>query len=149
MNIIWQSQNQASSTSAYDIYSQRYQNQANPNTAPTVTSPTSSNLTSTSATLIGEVTSDGGSSVTTTGYFCTHRPVRIQILKVGVLETTNVTGPASTGPYFEDISGLAPGIEYSYVAYATNGISTSYSAASTFTTPAALPTVQFLNSNTF
>ena len=146
--VAWQSQNQAGSTSGYDIYSQRYQNQVNPNSAPTVTSPASTNLATTSVTLGADVTSDGGSPLTTVGVL--YAPTSSNTtLQIGVLGTTNLTVTPGTGPFTIDISGLATGVQYSYVAYATNGVSTSYSAASTFTTSITAPTVEFPNSTRF
>ena len=49
--------------------------------------------------------------------------------------------PLPVGDVVESISGLTPGTSYSYVAFATNSVGTTYtSPVSTFTTP-AVPTV--------
>ncbi|KKU86523.1 MAG: hypothetical protein UY15_C0008G0024, partial [Parcubacteria group bacterium GW2011_GWA2_47_9] len=106
-----------------------------PNTAPTVTTPTSSAVTSSSATLGANVTSDGGAALTARGtcWGTTASP------------TTNclAEGGTTTGVFTHSRTGLPASTLIYYRGYATNGVGTGYSADGTFTTLAAvtIPTV--------
>jgi len=110
--------------------------------APTVTTPTSSGVTHVAATLGGNVTADGGSPVTERGvvYALTGTNASPQI---GGTEVTVVTASGTTGVFTAPVTGLTELSGYSYVAYATNAIGTSYSTVGTFTTLATpvVPTV--------
>ncbi|GEP45366.1 beta strand repeat-containing protein [Brevifollis gellanilyticus] len=102
--------------------------------APVVTTPTSADITSTSATLGGRVITNGGATVTALGvvYSVTSTNASPQIGGTGV---TNVTGTGTSGVFTVDATGLAPHVQYSFAAYATNSVGTTYtSPASTFTT---------------
>ncbi len=101
--------------------------------APSIASPTSASVASTTATLGGNVTSDGGATVTERGivYAVTSTSSNPQIGDTGV---TKVAGTGTTGVFTVAVTGLAPSTAYSYKAYATNGVSTSYTSAGTFTT---------------
>ncbi len=110
-------------------------------TAPTITSPTSTSITSTGATLGGNVTSDGTATITERGvvYAKTSDNANPQIGGAGV---TKVTATGTTGVFTVNVTNLAPGVGYSFVAYATNAAGTTYtSPVSTFSTPALVPTV--------
>ena len=109
-------------------------------TTPTVTSPTIANVTSTSATLGGDATSDGGATITTCGvvYALTSTNANPQIGGTGV---TNLPTSGTTGVFTVNASSLTPGATYSFEAYATNSVGTSYTSVSTFTTGAVVPTV--------
>ena len=105
--------------------------------APKVTTPTSANITDQAATLGGNVTSDGGNPITERGviYALTTTNGNPQIGGVGV---TRIAASGTTGVFTANVSNLTPGAGYSFVAYATNGIGTTYtSPVSTFTTLAA------------
>ncbi len=104
-------------------------------TSPFVTSPTSTSVTSMSATLGGDVTGNGSSTITERGvvYALTSANANPQLGGTGV---THVTSAGTTGAFTVDVTGLAVGSAYSFVAYATNGIGTAYSSVATFTTAA-------------
>jgi fibronectin-binding autotransporter adhesin len=112
---------------------------APPNSAPTVASPTSTALTATTATLGGNVSSDGGAAVTARGvvYSLTATNSSPQIGGIGV---TNVVGTGTTGVFTVNATGLTASSGYSYAAYATNSAGTSYSSVGTFTTTASFDT---------
>ncbi len=101
-----------------------------------VTTGTVTNITTTTATCSGNVTSDGGSSVTARGvcWSTTQNPTTSNS------KTTNGTG---VGSYTSNITGLSPNTTYYVRAYATNSEGTAYGAQKTFTTNAqqATPSV--------
>lgn len=102
--------------------------------APTVTSPTATAVSTTSATLGGTITSDGGAVITARG----------TCYGTSVNPTTNCVAVSgtSTGTFTQVRSGFSTSNTYHYRAYATNSIGTSYSADATFTTLAyTVPTV--------
>ncbi len=102
-------------------------------TTPTVNTTAASSIANTSATLAGEVTDDGGATVTDRGvvYSQTSENADPTIGGTGVVSDSNGTG---TGVFSESIGGLAAGTQYSFKAYATNSEGTSYGTVSTFTT---------------
>jgi hypothetical protein len=108
--------------------------------APTVTTPTSASITVNSATLGGNVTSDGGAAVTERGvvYSLTTANNNPTIGGTGV---TRVTSSGTTGLFTLGVSGLTAASGYSYKAYATNSIGTTYTTVSTFTTLDPAPPV--------
>ena len=102
--------------------------------APVVTTPTSASIASTSATLGGKVVTNGGATVTALGvvYSVTSTNANPQIGGTGVI---NVTGTGSSGVFTVNATGLAPLVQYSFAAYATNSVGTTYTTpVSTFTT---------------
>jgi len=108
---------------------------------PTVTTATSASITATSATLGGNVTSDGGATINERGvvYSATATNNNPAINGTGV---TKITASGTTGVFTSSASGLAPGIGYSFKAYAINSIGTTYtSPVSTFTTNTQSPTL--------
>jgi hypothetical protein len=109
---------------------------APPATSPAVTTPTSANVTATSATLGGNVTSDGGAAVTERGvvYASTATNSDPQIGGTGV---TKVTTSGTTGVFTVNVTGLSPNTGYTFKAYAINSGGTRYTSAATFTTVAA------------
>lgn len=106
-----------------------------PASAPTVTTPTSSSVTHVAATLGGNVTSDGGATVSARGVVAspTSTNSNPQIGGNGVL---NFTGTGTTGVFTVSATGLSASTAYTYAAYATNAQGTSYSSTGTFTTSA-------------
>ncbi len=99
-----------------------------PANAPTVTTNTiPSNVTTTGATVGGDVTADGGAIVTERGivYATTANPTT---------SNSKITITGTTGTFTADLSGLNPNKTYHYRAYATNSIGTSYGSDQTFTT---------------
>ena len=104
--------------------------------APTVTTPTSTSVTATSATLGGNVTSDGAATVTARGvaYAVTATNSNPQLGGTGV---TNATATGTTGVFTVPVSSLTPGTAYSFAGYATNSEGTGYTTVGTFTTPSS------------
>ena len=102
--------------------------------APTVTTTTASSVTSTSVLLAGNISTDGGASVTERGYVYSITAYNSNPLinGTGVFKGTDGTG---TGAFTETITDLIAGTSYSYKAYATNSSGTSYGTLQTFTTP--------------
>jgi len=96
-------------------------------TAPTVTTGDVTNITTTAATCSGDVTSDGGASVTARGvcWSTSENPTTSNS------KTTDGTG---TGAFTSSLTGLTPNTTYYVRAYATNSVETSYGEQRTFTT---------------
>jgi hypothetical protein len=104
--------------------------------APTVNSPTVAAVTSSSATLGATVASDGGSAITTRGivYAVTSVNSNPQLGGTGVTEL-DTTG--TTGSFTIPVTGLSGSTGYTFEAFATNGIGTTYTTATSFNTVAA------------
>ena len=102
-------------------------------TAPTVTTPTQTNIRTTAATLGGNVTSDGGATISARGvvYALTSANANPQLNGTGV---TAVASSGTTGVFTIDVTGLTPNVSYSYTAYATNNRGTTYSTVGIFKT---------------
>ena len=98
---------------------------------PAVTTGAVSNITATSATLSGNVTSAGVASVTSRGFLYGTNSSDL---------TQTVLGGSGTGSYTASLSGLTSGTTYYYKAFATNNAGTAYGEIMSFTTP-NLPTV--------
>ena len=96
-------------------------------TIPTLTTTAISSITSTTATSGGNVTLDGGATVTARGvcWSTSANPVATGS------HTTDGTG---TGTFTSNITGLTPGLTYYVRAYATNGIGTAYGNEISFCT---------------
>ena len=106
-------------------------------TVPTVTSPIFTNLTDTTVKLGGNVTLDGGTSVTARGVLYAPTSVNSNP-QVGGTGVINVPAGGTTGVFTVNVSNLTQGTGYSFVAYAINGAGTTYTTpASTFTTLAS------------
>jgi uncharacterized protein YjdB len=108
-----------------------------PPVVPQVSTTSISSITSTGASTGGNVTTDGGASVTARGvaYGTSQNP------SVSGTTTSNGTG---TGTFTSTLSGLSPSTNYNVRAYATNSVGTAYGSQLNFTTlapPAVLPTV--------
>ena len=95
--------------------------------APTLTSPTQTSITSSGATLGGNVTSDGGSTVTGRG-------VCVGASANPTLGGTCFTTTGTTGVFTVSATSLNQSTLYHYRAYATNAINTSYTTDDSFTT---------------
>lgn len=108
---------------------------------PSVSTPTVANITPSSATLGGNVTSEGGGPITERGvvYSITTQNANPVLNGLNVMK---VTSPGTTGVFTVIVTGLAQGTGYSFKAYATNGGGTTYTGTPTFTTLAGgVPTV--------
>ena len=101
---------------------------------PTVIAPNKSLISSTTATLSGNVSSNGGATLTARGvvYSLTSANADPTIGGSGV--TTVPEGSTTTGAFSVAVSSLTANSAYTYKAYATNGTGTGYTAADTFTT---------------
>lgn len=99
---------------------------------PTTSVALVTNITATTASCGGEVTSDGGALVTARGvcWSISQNPTTAND------KTTDGTG---IGIFTRSITGLTPGTTYNIVAYAINSVGTGYSSQSTFTTLALAP----------
>ncbi|WP_226742892.1 HYR domain-containing protein [Polaribacter gangjinensis] len=95
---------------------------------PTITTLTHNNLTSTTVSLSANVTSDGGATVTSRGFYYGTSPNPSTNL-------TTVVG--TTGIMNASITGLAQNTQYYYNAFATNSNGTTLTSDGTFTTPFA------------
>lgn len=102
-------------------------------TTPTVTTTNASKLTSNTATVGGNITLDGGASITARGvvYALTATNANPEIGGPGVTVVTE--GGVAVSAYTQALSSLTAGGAYSYKAYATNSEGTSYGIAKTFT----------------
>jgi len=96
-------------------------------TTPSITTGDVTNITTTTASCSGNVTSDGGSSVTARGvcWSTTQNPTTADS------KTTNGTG---TGTFTSNITGLTPNTTYYVRTYATNSNGTSYGEQKSFKT---------------
>lgn len=96
---------------------------------PVITSPTEANITYDSATLGGNITSQGGSAVTARGV-CISTGDTTPTIAEGATCVADVSG--GTGVFTVNFTGLNPApARYYYSAYATNTQGTSYTAPTT------------------
>ena len=106
---------------------------------PTVTTGTASSITATGATLSGNVTSDGGATVTACGFLYGTNASNL---------TQTVRSGSGTGSFTTALTGLTPGTTYYYKAYATNSAGTAYGEVmSVALTTAYPPTVATVTAN--
>ena len=101
-------------------------------TAPTVSISAATNITATSASAGGDITADGGATITAKGICWSTN----QSPTTSDSKTSNGSG---TGSFTGSLTGLTPGATYNIRAYAINSVGTGYSSQSTFTTPALAP----------
>jgi hypothetical protein len=85
-------------------------------------------ITSTTATILGTITSDGGSSVTSRGVVWSVNPAPTTSL------TTKTVDGSGTGSFPSSINGLASNTKYYVRAYAVNSSGTAYGNEVSFTT---------------
>ena len=102
-----------------------------------VTGPTLANLTYQSATLGGNVTSDGGSAITERGVLISKMSDNADP-KLNDWGITKVTATGTTGVFTAPVTGLTAETAYSYRAYATTAAGTTYTSVATLTTPKAI-----------
>ena len=101
------------------------------NSAPTIATLTLNivtNLTDSSATSGGNISSDGGAIITASGVCWNTRT------NPTIALTTKTIDSAGSGNYTSRITGLLPSTTYYLRAYATNSAGTAYSVQLTFTT---------------
>jgi uncharacterized protein (TIGR02145 family) len=112
-----------------------YGNQLSFNTAsigmPTLSTAASTSVTLTSAVSGGNITADGGGTVTARGvcYALTANPTTANSI---------VASGSGTGTFTSTITGLTPATTYHVRAYATNSAGTSYGEDQNFTTGSAI-----------
>jgi len=110
----------------------------NPKTLPVVTTSSSSsvtNITGNSATVTGEISSDGGESISARGYCWSSTN------NTPTTTDTKSSDGTGSGKFTSTLTGLMPGTTYYLRSYATNSIGTVYGNAFSFKTAAILPTV--------
>jgi len=105
-------------------------------TAPTVTTQAVTSITETTATGNGNVTDDGGETIT-------ERGVAVSTSATPTTGDTTFTSAGTTGAFTASMTGLTGSTLYYVRAYAINSEGTSYGSEVTFTTAAAptAPTV--------
>nr|WP_315175889.1 putative Ig domain-containing protein [uncultured Flavobacterium sp.] len=107
-----------------------------PLVVPTIYTSLASSLTTTSATLGGNITFNGGVAVMVSGicWSTSESPT--------ILDSTTTDGVKS-GSYTSTITNLLPSTTYYVRAYATNAIGTSYGSQISFTTRIAAPNISY------
>ena len=94
---------------------------------PTIITNSISNVTQSSATSGGDITSDGGSLVT-------ERGVCWNTDKNPTIVDSKTSDGAGTGEFVSNLTGLSPGTTYYVRAFATNSVGTAYGNEVSFTT---------------
>ncbi|MCK8494768.1 Ig-like domain-containing protein [Spirosoma sp. RP8] len=112
--------------------------------APTVTTNSSvSNVTTTSASLGGNITTDGGASVTERGI----------VYKAGASVPTasdsKVTSGNGIGTFSATLAGLTSGTQYTARAYAINSVGTGFGSTVTFVTTPGSPQLNTPTNGTY
>ena len=107
-------------------------------TVPTLTTSAATAIATTSATLGGNVTSDGGAAVTARGVVYSTTDSTPTIGESGVTQDTNGSG---SGTFSETIGSMAIATHYYYQAYATNSQGTSYGGVEEFTTQNSITSI--------
>ncbi len=105
--------------------------------APTVATQAATSIGQSSATLNGNVTADGGTTITVRGVLWD--TVSHSSNPGGYLYSWSETGSFSTGAFDHDVSNLWAGATYYFMAYATNSGGTTYGDELTLTTLAGSP----------
>ena len=100
---------------------------------PTISATASAtSITSSTATIGGDITADGGAAVTLRGV--------VYGTSAGSA-TYSITSGTGTGTYTSSLTGLLPATTYYVRSFATNSVGTVYGAETYFTTIAIAPTV--------
>ena len=117
-----------------------------PAQTPTLTTNQASSITSTSLVTGGNITGDGGASITARGV-CWDTNQNPTILNASAYSANNevtqlnakTSDGSGKGEFVSSITGLSPGTTYYLRAYATNSAGTSYGNQITAATPATAP----------
>ena len=109
---------------------------------PTLSTTAATSISNTGATLAGNISSAGTASVTADGivYSVTGTNNNPQISGTGVTNSAATT--VQSGAFSVSPSSLSPQTNYSFNAYATNSVGTSYGTVATFYTYSSPPTAQ-------
>jgi hypothetical protein len=109
--------------------------------APTVTDSAPTDITKTTATGNGNVTSDGGATITERGvvWGTSANPTKAN---------NYATASGTTGAFTAGMTGLSPGTLIYWRMYAINSVDTTYSTGGSFTTSSNTP-IQLLRSKYF
>jgi len=97
------------------------------NTIPVLTTAAVSDITQTTAECGGNITSDGGATVTARGVCWSTNPTP-------TVSDSKTTDGSGTSSFTSSITGLSPSTTYYVRAYATNSIGTGYGSVQSFTT---------------
>jgi hypothetical protein len=108
-------------------------------TPPVLTTNAASSVLSTTATLNGEITADGGASVSARGFVYSTSDNTPTLGEGGVTDQSSGSG---TGTFNSNVSSLPANTTHYYQAYATNTSGTSYGGVISFTTLKAEPSAQ-------
>src|SRR5205814_7155205 len=114
---------------------------------PTVTTPTSSSVATTTAILGGNVTSNGGATITERGVVYSRSDTNTNPF-IGGTGVTKVSTTGTTGVFTVNVSGLTKSTAYTFRAYATNSAGTGYTSTSSFTTQGLAAPQSFVASAT-
>jgi hypothetical protein len=109
-----------------------------PAAAPTLAASSADSLTSTSARISCEVLGDGGAAITARGVLVSVTQTNPDP-QLGGTGVTNTSTPGTTGAFSLTVDGLTASTGYSFRAYATNSVGTSYGEVGTFTTQPGVP----------
>ena len=92
-------------------------------------------VTSTSAVLSGEVVNDNGSEIIERGF------IWLQGDGIPSVDSYKIVVDGTVGPYTSTLTSLTPNQKYTFRAFATNAIGTSYGNVLSFTAGVALPSL--------
>ena len=105
---------------------------------PKVNTPSASDIASTTTTLNGNITSDGGAEITERGFVYTSSNLSSEDLIIDATdvskEIVEIPGAPATGVFSKNITGLTAGTTYYCRAYASNSEGTTYGDIESFTT---------------
>ncbi len=121
-----------------------YEGSTTPPTETVLTTTAAVSVTQTSATLGGNITYDGGNSITERGYVYSATDTKPYIGDAGVTQLSDGSG---TGEFDEIIGSLLPGTTYYFQAYATNTQGNAYGGVENFTTSNA--TITFTDGSSY
>lgn len=105
---------------------------------PNVLTQPATNLTTSSVTLGGNVTGNGGDAITGRGIVYAAAAANGDPL-IGGAGVTRLDSSGTLGIFNFNVSGLTPGTPYVFKAYATNGFGTFYGNSITFSTSTTYP----------
>lgn len=108
-------------------------------TLPTVSTGYITAITATTATGSGNVSADGGATVTDRG-------IQWSIYSNFSVIAGSASGGSGTGSFTANMTGLTPGTTYYVRAYATNSVGTAISYTMSFTTSAASYQITYISS---